>query len=92
MQVENGFVTFDRALLMDDNTNKIQSKQHEKFLEKANDLYTEILAFNKECKRLSGGEIVGIDYVTGSDALITINESGDFIFDASLTSQMRFDD
>ena len=29
LQVERGFVTFDRALLIDDNTDKIQSKQHE---------------------------------------------------------------
>lgn len=92
LQVENGFVTFDRTLLIDDNTDKIQSKQHEEFVKKAHDLYTQILAFNKECKRLSGGAVGGIDYVMGGDALITINESGDFIFDASLTSLMRFDD
>ena len=92
LQVENGFVTFDRILLIDDNTDKIQSKQHEEFVKKAHDLYTQILAFNKECKRLSGGAVGGIDYVMGGDALITINESGDCIFDASLTSLMRFDD
>ena len=92
LQVESGFVTFDRALLIDDNTDKIQSKQHEEFVKKAHDLYTQILAFNKECKRLSGGAVGGIDYVMGGDALITINESGDCIFDASLTSLMRFDD
>lgn len=92
LQVENGFVTFNRALLIDDNTDKIQSKQHEEFVKKASDLYTQILAFNKECKRLSGGAVGGIDYVMGGDALITINEIGDCIFDASLTSQMRFDD
>ena len=92
LQVENGFVTFDRTLLIDDNTDKIQSKQHEEFVKKAHDLYTQILAFNKECKRLSDGAVGGIDYVMGGDALITINESGDCIFDASLTSLMRFDD
>lgn len=92
LQVENGFVTFDRTLLIDDNTDKIQSKQHEEFVKKAHDLYTQILAFNKECKRLSGGAVGGIDYVMGGDALITINERGECIFDASLTSQMRFDD
>ena len=92
LQVKSGFVTFDRALLIDDNTDKIQSKQHEEFVKKAHDLYTQILAFNKECKRLSGGAVGGIDYVMGGDALITINESGDCIFDASLTSLMRFDD
>lgn len=91
LQVESGFVTFDRALLIDDNTDKIQSKQHKEFVKKAHDLYTQILAFNKECKRLSGGAVGGIDYVMGGDALITINESGDCIFDASLTSLMRFD-
>ena len=92
LQVENGFVTFDRTLLIDDNTDKIQSKQHEEFVKKSHDLYTQILAFNKECKRLSGGAVGGIDYVMGGDALITINESGDCIFDASLTSLMQFDD
>lgn len=92
LQAENGFVSFNRALLIEDNTDKIQSKQHEEFLKKANDLYTEILAFNDECKRLSDGAVTGIDYVSGSDALITINEIGDCIFDASLTSLMRFDD
>ena len=92
LQVESGFVTFDRALLIDDNTDKIQSKQHEEFVKKAHDLYTQILAFNKECKRLSGGAVGGIGYVMGGDVLITINESGDCIFDASLTSLMRFDD
>lgn len=91
LQVESGFVTFDRALLIDDNTDKIQSKQHEEFVKKAHDLYTQILAFNKECKRLSGGAVGGIGYVMGGDVLITINESGDCIFDASLTSLMRFD-
>lgn len=92
LQVENGFVTFDRTLLIDDNTDKIQSKQHEEFVKKSHDLYTQILAFNKECKRLSGGAVGGIGYVMGGDVLITINESGDCIFDASLTSLMRFDD
>ena len=91
LQVENGFVTFDRTLLIDDNTDKIQSKQHEEFVKKSHDLYTQILAFNKECKRLSGGAVGGIGYVMGGDVLITINERGDCIFDASLTSLMRFD-
>lgn len=91
LQVENGFVSFNRALLIDDCTDKIRSKQHEEFLKKANDLYTQILAFNKECKRLSGGAVGGIDYAMGCDALITINEAGELIFDASFTSQMEFE-
>lgn len=91
LQVVNGFVSFNRALLIDDCSDKIQSKQHEEFLKKANELYTQILAFNIECKRLSRGAVSGIDYVMGSDALITINEAGDLIFDASFTSQMEFE-
>ena len=78
-------------MLFDDCSDKIQSKQHEEFLKKANELYTQILAFNIECKRLSRGAVSGIDYVMGSDALITINEAGDLIFDASFTSQMEFE-
>ncbi len=91
LQVENGFVSFNRALLIEDNTEMVRSKQHEAFLQRANDLYTKILAFNDECKRLSNGAVTGIDYVSGSDALITINESGECIFDASLTSNMEFE-
>ena len=91
LQVENGFVSFNRALLIEDNTEMVRSKQQEAFLQMANDLYTKILAFNDECKRLSHGALTGIDYVSGSDALITINESGECIFDASLTSNMEFE-
>jgi len=91
LQVENGFVSFNRALLIEDNTEMIRSKQHEAFLQRANDLYTKIIAFNDECKRLSDGAVTGIDFVSGCDALITINESGECIFDASLTSNMEFE-
>ena len=91
LRVEDGFVSFDRALLIADNTDTVTSEQHEAFLLRANDIYTRLLAFDDECKRLSGGAVRGIDYVMGCDALITINEQGEFFFDASLSANMRFE-
>lgn len=91
LQVENGFVSFNRDLLISDCTNSVRSKEQEEFIKRANDLYTQLLEFEKECKRLSGGEVHGIAFVYGGDAIITIGEFGDIIFDASYTSQMRFD-
>lgn len=91
LQVEGGFVSYNRELLINDNTFTVTSKQHEAFLQRANDLYTQVLAFNDECKRLSGGAVTGIDYVRGNDALITINEDGKCVFDPSLTTAFSFE-
>ena len=91
LKADSGFVYYDRALLIEDNTARVCSEQHKEFLEKSTALYKELLSFNQECKRLSGGAITGVSYVMGGDALITINEYGDLVFDASLTSQMNFD-
>ena len=91
LNADSGFVSFERALLIEDNTTRVCSEQHREFLEKATAIYQDLLSFNQECKRLSGGAITGVSYVIGGDALITINEYGDIVFDASLTSQMNFD-
>ena len=92
LQVENGFVSFNRDLLISDCTNIVRSKEHDDFIKRANDLYRQIIDFNDDCNRLSGGAVHGIDSVTGGDAIITVNEIGELIFDASLTSLMSFDD
>lgn len=91
LQVENGFVSYNRALLIDDCTDKVRGKEQEAFIKRAKDLYTQLSKFERDCKRLSGGAVHGIAFVFGGDALITINEAGDLIFDASLTSQMDFE-
>ena len=91
LKADSGFVSYDREFLIEDNTARVCSEQHKEFLEKAKALYKEVLSFNEDCKRLSGGAITGFSYVTGGDALITINEYGDIVFDASLTSKMNFD-
>lgn len=91
LKADSGFVYYDRALLIEDNTARVCSEQHKEFLEKSTALYKELLSFNQECKRISGGAITGVSYVMGGDALITINEYGDLVFDASLTSQMNFE-
>lgn len=91
LQVNNGFVSYDRALLIEDNTDRVRSEQHKEFLEKAKALYKEVLSFNEDCKRLSGGAITGVSYAMKGDAIITINEFGCLDFDASLTSKMNFD-
>lgn len=90
LQVNNGFVSYDRALLIEDNTERVRSEQHKEFLEKAKALYKEVLSFNEDCKRLSGGAITGVSYAMKGDAIITINEYGDFSFNASFTSKMHF--
>lgn len=90
LQVEDGFVFFDRALLIDDCKAKVRNIAHEAFIQKAHDLYTQLSEFEKECLRISGGAVHGIAYVFGGDALITINEEGKLILDVSYTSKMHF--
>ena len=65
LQVEDGFVFFNRALLIDDCTAKVRNKAHEAFIQKAHDLYTQLSEFEKECLRLSGGAVHGARFLKG---------------------------
>ena len=67
------------------------SEKQADFLNRAKSLYEQIISFNKECKELSDGIVSGVSFAMVADAIITINEAGDFIFDASLSTSMDFD-
>lgn len=90
LTLTNGYVDFDRAMVMQDCTNTIMNDKQADFLNRAKELFEQIQSFNKECKRLSNGAVNGISYVAKGDAMITINELDELIFDASLSKVMDF--
>lgn len=90
LSLQDGSVTFDRAKLMHDCTDFVQTEKQADFLNRAKALFEEIKAFNEDCRRLSRGEVSGVDYAGSANAVITIDEMGGVIFDASVSSVMDF--
>ena len=91
LTLQNGYISFDGSKLIEDNTYNILSEKQADFLNRAKSLYEQIISFNKECEELSGGTVSCVSYAMATDAIITVNEAGGFIFDASLSSSMDFD-
>lgn len=90
LSLQDGSVTFDRAKLMHDCTDFVQTEKQADFLNRAKALFEEIKAFNEDCRRLSSGGVSGVDYAGSANAVITIDEMGGVIFDASVSSVMDF--
>lgn len=85
-------ISFDEAKLKEHNCQRVKSKEHAKFLKRAKKLYSDIVDFNKEVSKHSGNVIMGVSGIDATtEAVITINEAGEIIFDANVTSFMDFE-
>lgn len=91
LTLENGFIAFDGSKLIRDNTYTITNERQTDFLNRSKALFEQIKSFNDECKRLSDGAVCGVSYAMTGDAIITVREDGELIFDASLTTSMNFE-
>lgn len=89
--IDNG-ISFDDAKLKEHNCQRVKNKEHAKFLKRAKKLYYDIVDFNNEVSKRSGSAIMGVSGIDATtEAIITINEAGEIIFDANVTSYMDFE-
>ena len=94
LTIKNGEVSFDSQKVIENNTIYLTGEYAEDFIKRAEQLFKQMVDFDREVRLLSKGSLFGIaseaGFALGADGLISVNGLSKIFLDWRLLSQLDF--